>query len=772
MNRRIGAARLAWRSATTTPTVSVLVILVVALVSFAGTAAPGLLQAAQTTMLRYALSAELPAQRDFSDAVRGMPPVGAGGSDAAAALPESLRETWGRGVDQLAAIGRLAEPRLAAVLGDPRLAVGFDVATAVPQRNDAPRTRVILTLDPRLDERIELVSGAAPAAVVAGEPIEILLLERVAEQTGWQVGEVRTLDYPHIGEVPVRLSGIARALDEGDSAWSHVPTSLRADVRDDGSRRPSTPESPSRTPDPSLPSSRWQFRPSSRSGSRSRWIGSAPPAPPSSSPRCGISPPQAVAPFGFVSASAPSTLVKAEERVAGVAAVIAVAASGPVAVAVVVLVLAARLLAVRRRTTVVLAGARGASRKRMIALLGLEGLVLGVVGGILGAIAGASVGHSTGPLVVLAPLLVALIPAIALPVLGLTLAGRRGRVDEAARHAGPWRPIAEVALVALAVIAVVLTLTAGTEGDGPTPLVVLLPVLLAAAGCVAALRLTPMLLKIVGRGARTTRGLVPLLGPARAERDPAVGVAPVLAIVVGTAIAVFSSGFLATVASGTDAAARVAIGADIRVTAPYFTQDQLDAVADLDGVAASAPVYADTRVLVHLPRADANITVFVIDAEELRAVQGDRGDAFPVDALAGDRVASFLSSSRMPWPSWPTGRPSRSETQRLRWPPSCPGRRRSAPRALGSPVDRAYADQFVFPSVLARRSCSSPSPTAHSVGRAPRSLTDLLGAASATTIPQDLAAGPPRRSGLRARSRRAFSPRSARSPCCSRSRSP
>jgi putative ABC transport system permease protein len=213
------------------------------------------------------------------------------------------------------------------------------------------------------------------------------------------------------------------------------------------------------------------------------------------------------------------------------------------------------------------------------------------------------------------------------------------------------RRIAEWAVVGLAAAAVMLILVADPESRGASPLLVLLPVLLAGAGCVLALHLTPVLLRLVGRTARTARGLVPLLGPARAERDPAVGVAPVLAIVVGTAIAVFSSGFLATVGSGTEAAARAAVGGDLRVSAPYFTEEALDSLNGIDGIAATAPVYADTRAPVEFPRTDTKVTVFVIDAAALREVQQGDPAPFPLppdfDASGGGAVPIVASGTVM-----------------------------------------------------------------------------------------------------------------------------
>ncbi|BDZ55609.1 hypothetical protein GCM10025870_26820 [Agromyces marinus] len=101
---------------------------------------------------------------------------------------------------------------------------------------------------------------------------------------------------------------------------------------------------------------------------------------------------------------------------------------------------------------------------------------------------------------------------------------------------------------------------------------------------------------LVGRMARRT-GLVPFLGAARALRDPAAGLVPVLAVVVGTSVAVASTVVLSTLDHGIRATSEHRIGADVVIAGGPLTGDQLEAMSATDGVAALAPVYATTPVV-------------------------------------------------------------------------------------------------------------------------------------------------------------------------------
>ena len=153
-----------------------------------------------------------------------------------------------------------------------------------------------------------------------------------------------------------------------------------------------------------------------------------------------------------------------------------------------------------------------------------------------------------------------------------------------------------------------------------------------------------------------------------------------------------------------------------------------------------APVYADVRTLVHFPRTDANVTVFVVDAEELRAVQGEGGMRsrrmrFARGAMSGavpvvvsDAVVELADGVAVRGP----GRPGRHCRDR--------GRPVSV-RTLGN-LDRGrprVRGQMVFPTFSPTMVLVDVADGA-SVADVRASLTGLLGAGSATTIPEEVAA--------------------------------
>ena len=156
-----------------------------------------------------------------------------------------------------------------------------------------------------------------------------------------------------------------------------------------------------------------------------------------------------------------------------------------------------------------------------------------------------------------------------------------------------------------------------------------MPLLLAGVGCVVTLRLVPLVLAAIERGVPGRRGLLALVGPARARRDPEIRVAPVLAVVVGVAISVFSVAFMTTIDDRHPGRRAQTAGADLRVQAPYLNQGQLDELADVDGVASTAPIYADEQRDAELPNGTLRVLVYVIDVEELRGGAERSADGHP-----------------------------------------------------------------------------------------------------------------------------------------------
>ena len=643
MSRR-GPLGLAIGAATTTPALTLFAIAIVALASFVGAAAPGLLQQVQSESLRYALRATDTVTRDFAADTRGAP------------------LNWDRAFQQLADARDDMDPGLREVLGPARVVVEFDPAEAQTlDPNDArPRSQLYLRYDLEFDSRVTWTSGRAPEATADGI-VEFGLTTEAAAAMDWAIDEQRDLPRPGEADQRVQLVGLYEVDDPADPDWTHAPLAVSFTRVQRGLEAPLFSaiavaaahdlETPVGLSDFVATTVWYPFDVEAVRADEVRDLIASMRFFTATSVDLAVSVQSFFVDGLQFGSTAPITMTQAVTRIEATSALVALIASGPLAVAIVVLALTARMLALRRRATLRLAEARGASWRLRAGLLTAEGLVIGLVGGVGGGIVGALVGEGRGGVVALVPVLVALTPPVVLPVLGLLVARRRVRADIGA-GSGPaarWRVVVELAVVALAGAATVLVLTGALARDdgSPDPLVTVLPLLLAAAGCVVTLRLLPLGLAAIERAGAARRGVIALLGPARARRDPAIRVAPVLAVVVGVAIAVFSVAFSATVDAGIRVAAQAAVGSDLRVTAPFLTQEQLDALDALDGVRATAPVYADQQRDAQLPDGNFTVIVYVIDVEQLREVQNDAETAIDLpDALldgSGDLVPVLAS---------------------------------------------------------------------------------------------------------------------------------
>lgn len=658
MTPRAGPAGLAVRAATTHPALSLFAILIVAITAFAGAAAPGLLQQAQTDSVRYALRGTGSAERDFSATVRGIPVAGAGRD---LGLPADVARVWGSPLQELADARELLSARVRGVLAAPRLVVELDPSEARPDPLDPrPRTRLLIRYDPEVDDRVTWVEGREPAHSDDGA-VEVGLTADAAAAMDWRIGEHRQLPRGVDTLQDVVLTGIYEVNDPADPDWAHAPLAVHYSRVQPGLENPLFTAVAFAAPADLAAAAPYQTEATALAWypfdvDRVRAADAA----------------QLIADLRLFSATsvefdlvtqhmfgsgiafrstATATMTQALVRVEAMSALVALIASGPLAVSVVVLALTARMLALRRRTSLQLAAARGASLGLRAGLLAAEGAVIGVIGGVAGGLAGAALGGGDGAVIAVVPVLAGLTPAVALPVLGLLVARRRVRADLGSGDAPARRRrlLAETAVVALAAVTTVLVLTHALARDSaaPDPVLTAVPLLLAAVGCVITLRLVPALLALVERGVPARRGLVALVGPARARRDPSVRVAPVLAVVVGVAIAIFSVAFSATIESGIRVAARSAAGADLRVAAPYLSPDQLDALGRLDGVSAIAPVSAGQQLDAATGWKELAVTVYVIDVDRMRVVQTDPEAAIPLpDALLsndGDAVPVVAS---------------------------------------------------------------------------------------------------------------------------------
>ena len=286
--------------------------------------------------------------------------------------------------------------------------------------------------------------------------------------------------------------------------------------------------------------------------------------------------------------------VAAQQR--ATSSLLAVVAAGPLGVALAVAALGARLVVHRRRPALALALARGAAPAQLRALVALEGLALGIPAAVLGHLGALLLLPGATPWwqwVLTA--VVALVPSATLAASLDDASLLQQRSDLSGRSSSRWRWVVEVAVVGLAAVATWRLLGRDARGDDPAEsgidlLAAATPVLLALAACLITLRLYPLPLAALTRALRGRASLTPFLGAARALRDPAGGLVPALAVVLGTAIALVSAVLLSTVTRGAEVAAWESNGGPIRVTGPPLTDDLRERLEQLDGVSAVAGI--------------------------------------------------------------------------------------------------------------------------------------------------------------------------------------
>ncbi len=636
--RSVPGARLVLRGALTTPGVSLFVVLVAALVALGGAAAPALLRDARTGTVHAALDDLAPVARDLTGTVRGVTRPGTGPADG---VDAAVADLWGAPIARLRGIRDSLDPSVRDALDEPRVIVALDPESAdTLDLSPRPANRLLVTFDPRYAEHVRFVAGEAPDAAET-DVLPLALSRASADALDWSVGEVRQLRYPYGVALTVVLRGVFEPVDPDGAQFAHVPTAARPDVVDDGQGNLTYYVSGYAPPE--------RLRdalPAGDSAVTTVWYGL----------RVDRVPGDAAAdiaarlrgavsteyPFPVIvqnqlarglllHTTAPTAIDGGVARASAMTAVVSLVAVGPLAVAVVAAALTGRMLATRRVTSVRLARTRGASSRRLAALLAGEGLVLGAVGAIAGCLTAAALVGWGGPASALVPVLAAVTPAVVIPVATMTAAQRSARADlgRSLPGRGRRRLIVEIGVVLASAAVVSAAVARGRGAGGIDPLLILLPVALSAAGCVLALRLVPLLLSLAERGVPGRAGLVSLVGPARARRDPAVRAAPVLAVVVGIAITLFSVAFSETVRAGIDTSAKAQVGADARVDAPYIAAEQLDRIAAVAGVRAISPVYFDERVEGRSRGQRVPLTVYVVDAAALADVQTDVASALP-----------------------------------------------------------------------------------------------------------------------------------------------
>ncbi|MFT3887676.1 MAG: ABC transporter permease [Arachnia sp.] len=475
--------------------------------------------------------------------------------------------------------------------------------------------------DPGLATQAELVDGAWPRVGGPEDIVEVAVPEVSATRMGWHVGD-------QLGQA-FRLVGTFRPLDPDDVRWEHVELGRRYHELSDPNN--GLELHTAFFVDPAMLGS-WSDLMSATFGITG-WFRLDPTRVAgvdvdtlSAQLTSLLSHPWVVrdatddrsAEDTRLSSELGGTLASVAAQQRGMRALIAVSAAGPLGVAAALVVLAARLVADRRRTTLTLTSARGMSPRQQRRLAAAEGLLVGLPAAILGTLLAWALtpGGVPGPVTWLIAVALAAAPAAAL---AWQTAPTSGRHDLSSRG-GKARLVAE-ALVLLAGIAAVWRLLAGpSAADGLDVLGAAAPLLVALAGCLAVLRAYPFPLRWLHRLLRPQPGLTGFLGSARALREPGGGPIPVIAVALGSALALSGSILLGTLSQGTERAVWEHTGSSLQVGGPRLTAEMADAIRALDGVTAVTRLReGGTNVRLTVGGADARVRVWLADRELLEA---------------------------------------------------------------------------------------------------------------------------------------------------------
>lgn len=322
----------------------------------------------------------------------------------------------------------------------------------------------------------------------------------------------------------------------------------------------------------------------------------------------------------------------------------------------------------RRRTETGLARTRGALPRQVLLTQFLEGLLLAVPAGLAGWAVAVLAVHGRGSSLSVWLVVAVVVGAVLLHAAGVARHARgtlrRPERDTlpAAGHASPRRLALEALVVVLAGLGVYLLRRRGlsSAGAGLDPYLTAVPVLLALASGIVALRLYPLPVGAAARLARRSRGLTLHLALSRAARQSEVALAPLLVLLLALALAVFSVAMLDTLDAGQTQTASRQVGADLRVDAApgRFLPPSLVARLRREGTVAPAFVLDDA-----LANATEDTLFLALDTRAYeRAATGAAAPGRTLNTLdkpspLGGFVPALMS------PDWPGGGLSAAATQ-------------------------------------------------------------------------------------------------------------
>ncbi len=642
--RHLGSAKAA------ATTLAVLVLITTGLLA----AIPGTLDRIGGAELRYQVAALSPKSRFPTSRIVAEPPIGPGPTGAADGLPPGAESTWGATDADLQAIRRSAPEPLRDHLGRARYTAYtgvMELPQPPPGSGEIGDFKLILAADPRLAESAHLISGTWPEPVLTGFPLDapvgIALSAATARRMGWKIGEVQT---PPLLDPTLRtrlmLTGTFDQTTDSGDFWTLNRSILLPNIR-------RTSNSDIVTGTAFVNAGSWPVAagvfggPVGAGSANYLWVYY-----PMDVRRVPISQAEQLRaqldsftdgphPFGRapgnplgvasirLASETAATLSRVLSSVSSADSVLSLLAAGPCVAAVAVLVLGCRLLTNRRRRAFALISARGASGGLLRSTFAVEGLLLSVPAAAIGI----TVAFLFLPPDHLATALVLPVAAAATPaavLAGSLSRSRIGRPDVAGERSRRVRATAEIAVLATAVASTTVLLLSGDGSSlGLDPLAVLTPVLICLAVCVLLLRMLPVPIRAVNGAFRERRGLVHFLGSARSLRDRS-GLAPVLGLVIGVAMAVLAAVLLSTLRAGVVTASRTEVGGDLRVDQLALLPADISAVNRIPGVTRVAASDTVDSVQLKVDGLEQGVQVYLVDSDALPLVQADVGGAVPI----------------------------------------------------------------------------------------------------------------------------------------------
>ncbi|MET8834264.1 FtsX-like permease family protein [Micromonospora sp. NPDC004540] len=446
-----------------------------------------------------------------------------------------------------------------------------------------------------LPEAATLVDGRWPAGGTgAGDAIEVALADTVAGQLGIRAGNTFAWSALDQDGNPVRqrtvaLVGVFRPTDPHAGIWDALPQILRlAAPTQDGKPFLSVAYTAEAGFDAAATSGwpvsfAWRYRVAPDRISPGQLTALVD----------GLAALERTRPAGLtLTQGVDIPLRRFAESLAAARTLLAVIAAGLLATLAGLILLAARLAARRRQGEYALLRARGGANAAVLGRgLAESLLVLPLAAGVGWLLGGLLPGDGAElRWVLLATLLATLVP----PLTALTAGrGGGGRTDLVGARSPAVRLTVEVTLLAVAALGAFLLRRRGLTLDGTVdPLLVSVPVLLAVAAALVALRAYPWPLRLLSRAAARARGSVAFLGTARAGRAATTG--PLVVVVLAVATAAFCGVVAAGIENGRDRAAADAVPGDVRVDGERFAPDTTDALAALPGVRAVTPLLVET----------------------------------------------------------------------------------------------------------------------------------------------------------------------------------